>query len=171
MIDKYAKDYPSLPKAVVGMVIRNNLTSTASNEYFTREDKFSNNYDYKNPWFSDPIKETLDKLADKSNENSYENLKDRFYDVERIVKKLQPVNTQINIAQNSINRYLADVTKWGEDTTVPIFKKWITKNKETARKDSIALLTTALEAMEMVGQQYNYTQRNPSNNNTSNNKQ
>lgn len=171
MIDKYAKDYPSLPKAVVGMVIRNNLTSTASNEYFTREDKFSNNYDYKNPWFSDPIKETLDKLADKSNENSYENLKDRFYDVERIVKKLQPVNTQINIAQNSINRYLADVTKWGEDTTVPIFKKWITKNKETARKDSIALLTTALEAMEMVGNQYNYTQRNPSNINTSNNKQ
>ena len=77
----------------------------------------------------------------------------------------------VNIAQNSINKYLDDVANWGEDTTVPYFKEWLSADKETARKDSIALLTTALEAMEMVGQQYNYTQRNPSNNNTSNNKQ
>ena len=172
LIEKYSAKVQTLPKAVVGMVIRNNLASNVTSHWYSREDKISDIYYVKNTWFGDNnIEKTLKNLVDPNNISNYENLKDQFYKLNDTPIKLQPVNTQVNIAQNSINRYLADVAKWGEDTTVPIFKKWITKNKETARKDSIALLTTALEAMEMVGNQYNYTQRNPSNSNTSNNKQ
>lgn len=123
--------------ALVGMIVRNNIRSSANNGYFTREDEIADGYSWKRDWWGLQDNERaisqLKELMDPNNRNNYKNLSDQFLRINNVITDMQDLNPAYQKAQQALTRQISINSKWGNDLSDYHHKRWA----EEANKDSL----------------------------------
>ena len=162
ILDQYHDKYGGkLPYSIIGMVVKKQLLNDSNRSWSEREDQIGNTNLYIKQDLlggNKVIEDVLGKLYDK-NQAKYEKLKDRFAAIDNYLKDLSPLDAAFTEASAAVNRYIRDVSKWGDNSDMYYFNTWTKADRAKARQKSLNILTTVLPALEKFGQYYNYSER------------
>lgn len=148
------KEYPNVPLAAIGMVLKQNLTQNP--EVFTFETKIADGLEYQD----NNLKIALSTLNDKTHQSSYERLKDEYMDCANFMNRLKKSATQLQLAEQAQATYIEDSTNWG-DSTNELHVKWLKEDRENITKYTAGTLKELLGSAEKVGSYYDMEDRVP----------
>ena len=148
------KEYSNVPMAAIGMVLKQNLTQKP--KLFTAETNIVGDLEYQDS----NLKVALSTLNDKTNQSSFERLKDEYMDCANFMNRLKKAATQLQLAEQAQATYKEDSANWG-DSTNELHVKWLKEDRENITKYTAGTLKELLGSAEDIGPYYGIENRVP----------